>query len=63
MFLLVLKDGLAEKAETAREAAAKTLALEHAYVLLDNESERRAFVEAHEALVTQRIQSGIGFAT
>ena len=60
---LVVKNRLAKKAETAREAAAKTLALEHADVLLDHESERRAFVEAHDALVTQRIQNGIGFAT
>jgi hypothetical protein len=61
MFLIVLKDGTAQKIATAEEAAKKSLSLVHKHVWLDSTLDRRAFINAHDALICQYVQRGIGF--
>ena len=62
MYLIVLKDGSAEKAATANEAAVKSLRVPyHRYVRCESESAWAAFAKAHRLLVRQQIQQGIGF--
>jgi hypothetical protein len=38
-----------------------TLASEQADVMVDSEQEKREFIKAHDAIVRERVQRGIGF--
>lgn len=63
MFLNVFNDGSAEKAPSPKEAAARSLSADHARVIVESEADGRAFIEAHEMIVGERVRHGIGFAT
>lgn len=61
-FLVCLEDGSAVKAKTAQEAAAiATSDKRIPYVLVGSEQQKEVFAKALDAIVSERIQMGIGF--
>jgi hypothetical protein len=63
MFLVDYGDGSADNTPSAQEAAAKALRPEPCDVTYDSELERRAYVAAHDAIVSRQIQQGVGFGS
>lgn len=63
VMLVDFKHGTAAKAASAEQAAELTLASEQADAVADSEQERREFVKARAALVNERVQKGLGFAS
>ena len=61
MMLVVFEDGSVAKATSAEQAATMTLGSEQADVMIESEQDKREFIRAHGAIVSDQIQRGIGF--